>query len=398
MLASLRLRNFKSFADAHAPFGPLTLLVGANASGKSNVLDALRLLRGLGAERLTLEQVLAGTAGWPGIRGGIHEAVRTGAESFMLESSWHVEPAQSEQPVHSFDHLLECAVTPSPMIRHERLWDVGRQEPLFEARFDEERGVSLLTDSTRQELVAEGYGSEDRSWLSSLALQILVKGAERARGLLQALGGIRFLDVSPSAMRGYVPQKRRELGENGENLSAILWQLCQESEQKQELVDWLSELCSPELADIEFSVTDEGDVMLRLVETDGSKVSARSLSDGTLRFLGELVALRTAPKGSLILLEEVGRELHPSRVHLLVEYLEAITEERGLQVIATTHSPLVLEALGPETRDNVVALGHVPGHPGTVMKRVSDLPRFAEVVERRGLAYLFTTNWLEQAL
>lgn len=221
---------------------------------------------------------------------------------------------------------------------------------------------------------------------------------ESSRELVEELGRLKFLDVVPSSMRGYVPQGMRELGETGENLSAILWQLCQEPEQKGELVDWLSELCSPELADIEFSVTDEGDVMLRLVETGGGKVSARSLSDGTLRFLGELVALRTAPKGSIILLEELGRELHPSRVHLLVEYLESITEERGIQVIATTHSPLVLEALGPKARGDVVALGHVPEQPGTVMKRVSDLPRFEEVVERRGMAYLFTTNWLEQAL
>jgi predicted ATPase len=396
MLTSLRLRNFKSFADAHAPFGPLTLLVGANASGKSNVLEALRLLKGLGAEHLQLEQVLAGTVGWTGIRGGISEAVRTGADAFVLESSWCVAPRQPEQPVVSLNHLIECAVTPNPMIRREKLQDIGREETLFETEMDE--GGSIVATGS---MVPGGRIRREArfSVLAFLDLELLEQSSERARSLVQkGLEEIHLLDVVPSAMRGYVPQKRRVLGENGENLSAILWQLCKEPEQKQELVAWLSELCSPELADIEFSTTDEGDVMLRLVEKDGSKVSARSLSDGTLRFLGELVALRTAPEGSVILLEEMGRELHPSRVHLLVEYLESITEERGIQVIATTHSPLVLEALGSEARGNVVALGHVPGQPGTVMKRVADLPRFEEVVERRGLAYLFTTNWLEQAL
>jgi len=397
MLTSLRLRNFKSFADAQAPFGPLTLLVGANASGKSNVLDALRLLRGLGAEHLQLEQVLAGTAGWTGIRGGIHEAVRTGADAFVLESSWRVEPVQPEQPALSFDHLIECAVTPYPVIRRERLLEVGRQVPLLEAELVDEEGRAALFVSMMQEEPFLTYDVRE-SALGFLDIRFSAHVGELVGDLLRALGGIRLLDVVPSAMRGYVPQKRRELGENGENLSAILWQLCQEPEQKRELVDWLSELCSPELADIEFSLTDEGDVMLRLAETNGGKVSARSLSDGTLRFLGELVALRTAPKGSIVLLEELGRELHPSRVHLLVEYLESITEERGIQVIATTHSPLVLEALGPKARGDVVALGHVPDQPGTVMKRVSDLARFEEVVERRGMAYLFTTNWLEQAL
>ena len=48
MLASLRLRNFKNFKDETLRMGPFTVLVGANASGKSNVRDALRFLHGVG--------------------------------------------------------------------------------------------------------------------------------------------------------------------------------------------------------------------------------------------------------------------------------------------------------------------------------------------------------------
>ena len=48
MLTSLRLRNFKNFADETLRMGPLTVLVGANASGKSNVRDAFRFLHGIG--------------------------------------------------------------------------------------------------------------------------------------------------------------------------------------------------------------------------------------------------------------------------------------------------------------------------------------------------------------
>ena len=48
MLASLRLQNFKNFANETLRMGPFTVLVGANASGKSNVRDALRFLHGIG--------------------------------------------------------------------------------------------------------------------------------------------------------------------------------------------------------------------------------------------------------------------------------------------------------------------------------------------------------------
>jgi predicted ATPase len=208
---------------------------------------------------------------------------------------------------------------------------------------------------------------------------------------------VGFLDMVPSSMRRYVPREMQEMGEGGEFLSAVLWRLCQDADVKQGLIDWLAELCAPELDDIGFSETDEGEVMLRLTEKDGSRVSARSLSDGTLRFLGELVALRTAPEGSVLMMEELGNGLHPRRMHLLVEYLETMTQRRNIQVIATTHSPLVLQALGERSRRDVVVLGRPPGAPGSIMRRLGDLPGFDTIVEQRGMDYLFTTGWLEQA-
>ena len=48
MLTSLRLVNFKNFADETLKLGPFTVIVGANASGKSNIRDAFRFLHGIG--------------------------------------------------------------------------------------------------------------------------------------------------------------------------------------------------------------------------------------------------------------------------------------------------------------------------------------------------------------
>lgn len=409
MLTSLRLRNFKSFADAQAPFGPLTLLVGANASGKSNVLEALRVLKGLVAGKLSLEQVLQGATGWPGIRGGIREVVRSGGSDnvFTIDSVWKFDLENT-----AYEYSLECMAAPRPLMHRELLRRSGCETPVLEAHVVD-KGHARRVEVSVDGKVSRVLGAAEESWVGSvLALlsnfrsvmsslfPILqeMKPSHDMDALLKRLGELMLVDVQPSMMRDYVPMETPGMQENGANLSAVLWYLCQDAEQKRELVGWLSELCAPELADIDFSTTDEGEVMLRLIEKDGTRVSARSLSDGTLRFLGELVALRTAPEGSIILLEELGRELHPSRVHLLVEYLESMTEERKIQVIATTHSPLVLQALSPKARKDVVVLGRVPDVPGTIMKRVGDLPRFEEVVERRGLDYLFTTNWLEQAL
>ncbi len=407
MLKSLRLRNFKSFADAQTGFGPLTLLVGANASGKSNVLDALRLLSSLGPQHRPLDWALQGTPGpkgteRAGIRGGIHEVVRSGADAFTVDSSWRVGTGETLM------HSLDCVVSPRPEIRKETLSVAGASVPLFETHAhsllqhpgEAEPGTRLTLFSNEQPKIIDNLLSARWSALEQVRKHSGIGSPvhELSTQLLFTLLDIRFLDVVPASMRGYVPQEMQEMGENGEYLSAALSHYCKEPARKQDLIDWLSELCAPELVDIDFSTTDQGDVMLRLIEKDGSRVSARSLSDGTLRFLGELVALRTAPEGSIILMEELGNGLHPRRVHLLVEYLEAITEERNIQVIATTHSPLVLQALGPRSRQDVVVLGRLPDVPGTIMRRLAELPGFEEVVARRGMDYLFTTGWLEQAL
>ena len=48
MITSLRLIDFKNFADATLRMGPFTVIVGTNASGKSNLRDAFRILHGIG--------------------------------------------------------------------------------------------------------------------------------------------------------------------------------------------------------------------------------------------------------------------------------------------------------------------------------------------------------------
>ena len=74
MITSLRLVNFKNFADETLRVGPFTVIVGANASGKSNIRDAFRFLHGIG-RGYTLAEIIgekygpSGQTEWAGIRG-----------------------------------------------------------------------------------------------------------------------------------------------------------------------------------------------------------------------------------------------------------------------------------------------------------------------------------------
>ena len=90
MITSVRMVNFKNFADETLKVGPFTIIVGANASGKSNIRDAFRFLHGIG-RGYTLAEILGGKYGvggqreWAGIRGAADEIVRFGERIFSLQ-------------------------------------------------------------------------------------------------------------------------------------------------------------------------------------------------------------------------------------------------------------------------------------------------------------------------
>ena len=90
MITSLRLVDFKNFADETFRVGPFTVLVGTNASGKSNIRDAFRFLHGIG-RGYTLAEIIGGRYGaggqveWQPIRGAANEIIRFGRPGFALE-------------------------------------------------------------------------------------------------------------------------------------------------------------------------------------------------------------------------------------------------------------------------------------------------------------------------
>lgn len=406
MLTEFALKDWKSFDQQVVALGPVTLLIGANASGKSNLLDALRFLQGIGLG-LPIADVLqgrweGGREVWPGIRGGTAEAARAGKSTFMLQSGWRIEGAHLR-------HTIACRTEPEPAVVMERLQFSKTGAYLFDTHaaslVDEAvpgSGGALgvaLRGKTHGRPVKAVYSSA-RSLLGQIQPDPRTHCAvmKAVLAMRRALGAVAFLEIRPSRMRGYVPQTAPALGENGENISAVLFRYCQDDEQKQTLVDWISDLCAPPVVDIAFSETEFKDVLLALVEKGNTRISARSVSDGTLRFLGELTALITAEKGAVLMMEEIESGLHPARAGLLVEILESVTRGGVRQVIATTHSPLILHALSREALGNAIVFGRHADELSTRMKRLADLSHFAEVVERRGIEHLFTTKWLERAL
>jgi predicted ATPase len=427
MLKNVRLIDFKSFVDERIELAPLTFLVGANASGKSNFLDALRFLQGQHLD-LSLAEVLNGEEraeydAWPGIRGRAAETARVGQSLFTIESTWDVtsrEDGESTDAHYDFGseplvvaHQMTCRTHPDVGLEAERLALAGEAPEELFATGPARNGLievpwSPIPWPGRQqppEGPARMMLPANRSLLRPIlgkfhpgSPDVSLRTALGALALFHTFARIQFLAIEPAQMRGY-GRTGAPLGSGGKNLSGVLAHLCSDEARKQSLVDWLAALCAPELTDIEIIRVDPlGDVMAMLVEKGGRRISARSLSDGTLHFLGTLIALYTAAPGSVLLIEEVAAGLHPARIHLLIEWLQSVHRERGIQIITTTHSPTVLQWLDEETLGNTVLFARVPEQEGTVTRRLRDLPRFYEIVRTTGIQEMFTTSWLEMAL
>jgi predicted ATPase len=184
----------------------------------------------------------------------------------------------------------------------------------------------------------------------------------------------------------------------GENLSAVLFKLASNPKQRQTVLEWVQELCPQEIVDFDFIETKLGDVLLAVKEPKGTTISARSMSDGTLRFLTIIVAMLTAKEATTFILEEIDNDLHPSRLHLLASFLEQVTASRKLQIIASTHSPYVLDYLSEESLKNVLVFHRDAQSAETKVTKLVDIPGFAEARKNTPLDLLHASGWMEQNL
>jgi AAA domain, putative AbiEii toxin, Type IV TA system len=358
VLERIRLTNFKSFADE-------VLTKGSRG----------------------------GVTTWPGIRGGAREIAHEGSDSFTLETTWCPRnlvadgkggPFAPRTLPDGMTHRLTCQVNGGAKLLHERLSMKGEEEALFETGAVEELGIKVVR-----------AGGPD-SWMPP---KMSVLGLTDNVWLRGEMRYTLFQELRPSAMRGW-GDVNAPFGTEGENFAGRLAaHLAEHPSTRLTVVDWLRELCAPEIEDLDFIRSEElGEVMLVLVEKGGRRVSARSISDGTLRFLGLFVALNLLDSPPVIVVEEIDTGLHPTRLRALVELLEQVPRERPIQIIATTHSPTLLQWLSPEALRDVVVFGRAPDREGTIMRRLGDLDRFDEVLKHDRIDELFSTGWMEMAL
>ena len=404
MITSLRLVNFKNFADETLRVGPFTVIVGANASGKSNIRDAFRFLHGIG-RGYTLAEIMGGKYGeggqreWTGIRGAMNEIVRFGHEGFSIEVDVTFASADEPQRMRYFVEVGEEFLRLGTFrIKREEFRD--GPNTIYS-------GVSSVHDLlVHQSKRAQGKRGHFKFMLDQPALsQDMIWQVTRPRRqdeqvgkLRSTLADLRFLDLMPDRMRDPTFPGATVLGDSGDNLPTILESICADPRRKTTLMSWLQELTPMDVSDFRFPRDPSGRVYIQIVERNGREVSAYSASDGTLRFLGMLAALLDPYPAGFYFFEEIDNGIHPTRLHLLIELIERQTAKNGIQVITTTHSPDVLNLINDKTFENTSVVYRDEHSADAIIRPAAELPKISELRRSQGLGRLHSTGWIEDML
>ena len=408
MITSIRLVNFKNFADETLRVGPFTVIVGANASGKSNIRDAFRFLHGIG-RGYTLAEIFGGKreAGWQPIRGVMNEIIRFGQPAFSLEVGLDLTALKlDEKNLHYSIEVGRDEQTGTFHIRKEELRD---ESAVICTRRQLQEEPGTVTTVQRDAGSKVNYYSEDQLVDLPALTEILspVPGRSRdteklpsyqkANTLHHVLERMRFLDLSPEHMREPAFPGATVLGDSGENLPVVLREICADPEREKILTSWIAELTPMDVTGFEFPVDPSGRVHLTLCEANGRKVSAYSASDGTLRFLGVLAALLGDGPERLYFFEELDTGIHPVRLGLLLDMLEGPVRGNA-QVIGTTHAPTLLTAMSDETFENTSVVCRLEDTADAIIRSVAQLPNARELRQDQGLGRLHESGWMEDAL
>lgn len=411
MLKLLQIQNFKSFDTADLPLDELTVLIGRNGAGKTNLIEALRLLswlaRGFHFDELrrTLidegvvragplvnllkvpthiglectiadgprELRLSTTLDYLGARGPGEDAFALGGERLEVRE-------RADGPWTTY-YKLERLDDDRWGARYETFGAVG-PAPVVEVDSDQAAFAQLTTPAR----FAQEY-PEARTRIPSAAA--LVRST-----LLELL----VVKPVPSRMRGFSFRGREGLRWDASNISGVVADLDRRGLEK-ELLAFVTDLPESPIAGIEFVVGRDGELMLQLRETYPPHDCWRDagvLSDGTLHVLAVAAALLSVTEGAVVVIDGIDEGLHPNRARSLLENIRRVAQRRGLRVVVTTHDPALLDALPLAEIGNVLFCYRDVAKGDSRLVRLRDIPDSPGLLAQGSLGDLVTQGLVER--
>jgi predicted ATPase len=349
ILRSARIRHYKSLDDTTIDFAqPVTVIVGPNAVGKSNLVDCLRFVRDAVAG--DLEHAI-------GLRGGVTR-VRQWSRTKPFKISIGLEFEQSFETLPSelasYEFTIQSQTGGAYVIEHER------------AVCGHEITVQTEPDEAPLEVIADAGFVRDKAGKVTRKNERLSEKPFRPDQL--AIGSSPFFDTLGDPLASFIKEwrfsaiypntlrqpesldKDTELSEDGRNWASVLKAMRRSQRGKAALDKAFEAMRSliPSFRDV--SVATAGSFLVPLfrfqVGDQVNEFDPVQLSDGTLRVFGILLALYQTPAPQLLIIEEPEQTVHPGALGVLVDAIREASETT--QIVLTTHSPHLVDHFKPE--------------------------------------------------
>ncbi len=387
-ITKLTVENFKSFDKLEVELRPFNIVVGSNASGKSNFLDVFRFLtdieassledaigiRGgadaLGNINLDDNRVLRISVDTDDVRRHLAHATSDGTFGIKIERTTYEFTIRFDESDEGFevvtDRLTEqfkvveldsslgsgsrfwspvfpwASTPPAGLYTEQRVLGTGqrlnyRKCDLIEFRIkDLSEEVRCMEEPFSLNLGVSFPTGRHQVMLQRIHRTTLVKGAA------DALANTSTYDFDPrKAQLAVPPSGSRELDEDAENLSVILREILRSPESKKRLINLVSVLL-PFVHDLDVGEFGFGQLMTTLTERfsdKGHRLPAYFASDGTVACLALVVALYFQ-ENAVAVFEEPDRHIHPHLAGQVMQMMNEVTD--NTQVIVTTHNPELL--------------------------------------------------------
>lgn len=336
-LKSIHIENFRSLRNVTLPLKPLTVLVGPNASGKSNVLKTLQVLKSLMTEEKPPPASEIQSHLWAG-------------EASRINFQFHTKVGETPT-VYKLDLKAE---TDNPFATEELLVD----------------GAKVISIRDGEGVVVQDEGSENETpYNGSNKLALWSAGDYGSKPITNALTkfikGWFVFDYRVDTIR-----QDFEKSSDRTPFSNILsiWY-----NNKRELFNSVSKSLE---ASTNFRIDQRsinGEDRIYLLEGYENPIPLAEASDGTLWLVVYNIILHFAELSSLIAIEEPERNLHPGALTEIAKILRKIVDRT--QVIITTHSSQLLDAFSSESLSDsvgILLLRNLPGR-GTEVLNLEDL-------------------------
>ena len=308
MIDTITIKNFKSITDATLSLGNVNVLIGANGSGKSNVLEAIAMVAAERSSRIEVKDM-------------IQKGIRIAKPDLMI-SSFYGPPASSTINVN-------ISGTEGERIKY------------------------AVTNLTPEDI----YSTWNAPYSTGTRRGNIEEAEEKTGKLREYMSKYLIYSLSINALRGLTSESfQYPLGLNGEGLDVLLnnipkEEIMQIKESAKEYISWIEDIFfdSEEIYKMQGYKLGRSKSNLyfrdKFMQKKNNLFSAENANEGALELLFYLTLFISRKTPDFFAIDNIENGLNPRLCRFLMKKICELAVKNGKQVLITTHNPAILDGL-----------------------------------------------------